>query len=104
MKASLLQRPDTNDFAPPERLATWKARPVRFKVAHRKNVLLAFQVATFHARSCWFGLLHPASVVALASRRPGLGKVYVCPAWIDFWNQLDDEMEVGSEDAAADVH
>jgi hypothetical protein len=28
--------------------------------------------------------------------------VYVCPAWIDFWNQLDDEMEVGSENAAAD--
>jgi hypothetical protein len=89
--------PGTNAFGSPERLATWKARPMRFKFAHRKNVVLAFLRGEISARSCWFALRYPHNAVALASKTPGLGMVYVCPEWTTYWNQIDDDIRALNE-------
>lgn len=75
-------RPDDSAFGSSERLAAWRRRTWRFKLAHRRNVIAALLRGEISLRSCWFGLRHPHAVVALA-RRAGRGMVYVCPTRIE---------------------
>lgn len=85
--------PDESDFGAPDRLTVWQSRSRRFRLAHRWNVVRAFACGTVSFRSMCLGLRSAHCVVALASKTPVAGMVYVCPAWI---SHLDD-LTVGSK-------
>lgn len=72
-------------------MTVWQSRPLRFKLAHRWNVIQAFATGAVSFRSMCFGLRFAHSAVALAPMTPGAGMVYVCPAWISHL----DEVSVG---------
>ncbi len=72
------EQPDMS-FGSPDRLAAWRARPWRFKLQHRCNVLAAFIQGKVTWRSCLFGLASPEAVRFLAAKPPVKGLIYVCP-------------------------
>lgn len=89
----LNEDPDFSPFGSPQRLATWTARPWRFKWAYRLNVLVALFRGDVRARSALMAMKYPHSVVALAHKR-ARGYVYVCPAWIRYLDDMHSQEPV----------
>lgn len=80
--------PDLSDFGSPDRLTVWRSRSIAFKLKHRWNVLRAFARCAVSFHSFYLGQRFAHCVVALAPRTPGVGMVYVCPAWISHLDEL----------------
>jgi len=76
---------------PEDQLSRWRLRSWRFRVRHRCNVVALALRAEVRWRSALMALRYPECYTALASKTPGKGVIFVCPAVLAHLDHIDGQ-------------